>query len=455
MADESAQAPNEETKPAALRPRRPAPPSTPRRTSSISPIWSTSASGPACTSATPRVRGLHHLVYEVVDNSIDEAMAGYAKHSLASRSTPTARSPSRTTAAAFPSSATRSSPKKLGRDVSTLEGVMTVLKFGGKFDKGRLPDLRRSARRRRHGRQLPLRMVRGRSLPRRRTSTSRSTSAACPPAKSAASARPTRRGTKTTFKPDPADLPDHQVRLRHAASSGCRSWPSSTAACDHRSPTSAPAKAKRSTTSDGIVEFVEHLNRASEPVHADVIYVDGEDEGVERRGRPAVLGRVHRERPLLRQQHQHDRRRHAPLRLPHRAHAHAQQLRQEGGHLQGPRPHRRRLPRRPHRRHQLPRARSRSSKARPRPSSATAKSKASSTRPSASTSPSTSKRIPRPPRRSCKKGMLAAEAREAARKAKRARPRAQGRPRRRRPARQAPRLHQQGRRQVRAVPGRR
>jgi DNA gyrase subunit B len=78
--------------------------------------------------------GLHHLVYEVVDNCIDEAMAGYATEISV-----TLRKDGGITIVddgrGIPVERHEQESKKQGRDVSALEVVMTILHAGGKFDK--------------------------------------------------------------------------------------------------------------------------------------------------------------------------------------------------------------------------------------------------------------------------------------------------------------------------------
>ncbi len=215
--------------------------------------------------------GLHHLVYEAVDNSIDEAMAGQAHEVSVTINVDGSISVA---------DDGRGIPVEVHPDlgISTLEGVMTRLKVGGKFDKqayktsGGLHgigvkavnflsewcevEVRRDGHlyQQEYERGIPVGDV-------RRVGKSDKT------------------GTKTTFKPDPQlfgslkfDYNTLHRRLQELAflNKGVK-----IAFSDLRSGQSEVFCYER-----GLLQFIEHLNRASEVLHTDIIYIARESEGV-------------------------------------------------------------------------------------------------------------------------------------------------------------------------------
>jgi len=221
-------------------------------------------------------RGLHHLVYEVVDNSIDEAMAKFATKvsvTINEDGSVTVEDDGR----GIPVGRHDQLSEQEEREISTLEGVMTFLKFGGKFEKGAYQtsgglhgvgvtvvnflsewanvEVHRDGEvhQQEYARGVPTGPVKNTGI------------------------KTKKRGTKTTFKPDAQIFQTTKYsydvlykRLQELAflNRGVR----------------IVYKDARNDEGDeffyerGIIEFVEHLNRASDALHPEVLYISGESE---------------------------------------------------------------------------------------------------------------------------------------------------------------------------------
>ncbi len=218
-------------------------------------------------------KGYHHLVYEVVDNSVDEALAGYCKHIYITINTD--------------ESITieddgRGIPVDTHRNgKSALEVVMTVLHAGGKFDGGGYKvsgglhgvgasvvnalSSRCSVEVHRDGYVWTQNYERGRIQ--------------TPVTKGEPS---TKTGTKTTFKPDREIFKDEAVifdfgtlanRFRELAflNAGLH-----ISLIDERS-----GKKQDFQYANGLAEFVGYMNQSKKQLHNEVVYFRGEKEGVD------------------------------------------------------------------------------------------------------------------------------------------------------------------------------
>lgn len=222
-------------------------------------------------------RGLHHLVYEVVDNSIDEAMANYASEVFVSVN-PDGSCTVEDDGRGIPVEKHQQLSEQMDREVSTLEGVMTVLKFGGKFTKGAYQTSGGL-----HG--VGVTVVNFLSewceveVCRDGHVYHQEYERGIPKGEVRRAGTTDKKGTKTTFKPDPQIFKTTKFvyatlvkRLQELAflNRGVKI-------------TVADARNNETETfqyEHGIREFVTHLNRASEVVHPEVLSVEGEAEGV-------------------------------------------------------------------------------------------------------------------------------------------------------------------------------
>ena len=222
-------------------------------------------------------RGLHHLVYEVVDNSIDEAMAGFASLisvTINNDGSVTVMDDGR----GIPTDIHEQLTEQEEREITTLEGVMTFLKFGGKFKEGAYVTSGGL-----HGvgvtvvnflsEWCEVEVYRDGHIHQQEYERGVPTGAVNRIGKS------DKIGTKTTFKPDSQIFQtvkyEYSILLKRLQELAFLNSGVRIIFKDERNGEGDEFYYER-----GIIEFVEHINRASDPLHKDVIYLKGEQDDV-------------------------------------------------------------------------------------------------------------------------------------------------------------------------------
>ena len=230
-------------------------------------------------------RGLQHLVYEVVDNSIDEAMADFASHVtvvINNDGSVTVEDNGR----GIPVEEHKELTAEMGRTVSTLEGVMTVLKFGGKFEKGAYQTSGGL-----HGvgvtvvnflsQWCEVEVSRDGFVYRQEYERGEATGDVT---KGEATDQT---GTKTTFKPDSEIFESTKyvsdILVKRLQELAFLNKGVTIIFRDDRS-----GLEEEFCYEDGIIEFVKHLNRASDDLQPDVFYVTGEYVDEDNADEPAI-----------------------------------------------------------------------------------------------------------------------------------------------------------------------
>lgn len=220
------------------------------------------------------ITGLHHMVYEIVDNGVDEALAGFCKEIVV-----TIHEDNSITVLDDGRGIPVDIQKKAGK--SAVEVVFTVLHAGGKFNNdsykvsGGLHGVGASVVNA-LSEWLEVEVYKNGEIYRQRYERGK----VMYPLKVAGSCDPDRHGTKVTFKPD-AEIFEETVfdyrviktRLRETAflTKGLKI---------HLIDEREPHHDKVFHYEGGIKEFVEYLNRASMPLYNQVIYCEGERQDI-------------------------------------------------------------------------------------------------------------------------------------------------------------------------------